>query len=160
MNYRLVKIHRSYTVEEAARLLQTHKNTIRAWIKRGLPTLDCQRPTLIHGLELSRFLKCRRERAKDPCPPGHLYCVRCRAPKPPAASMVDYLPITSASGNLRGICPDCEALMHRHVSRARLNEIGANLEITFTQPPARISDMALASENCDSRTAGGTDEDA
>ncbi len=38
-NHRLVKIHRSYTVEDAARCLAVHKNTVRRWIKAGLPTV-------------------------------------------------------------------------------------------------------------------------
>jgi hypothetical protein len=49
-NYRLVKIHRCYTVEEAARLLGTHKNTVRAWVRAGLPTCDSKRPTQAHRL--------------------------------------------------------------------------------------------------------------
>jgi predicted DNA-binding protein (UPF0251 family) len=39
-NYRLVKIHRIYTVEDAARCLAVHKNTVRRWIKAGLPTVS------------------------------------------------------------------------------------------------------------------------
>ena len=35
-SHRLVKIHRSYTVEEASILLGVHRNTVREWIKRGL----------------------------------------------------------------------------------------------------------------------------
>jgi hypothetical protein len=35
-NYRLVKIHRNYSVEEIARLCGKHKNTVRAWLKDGL----------------------------------------------------------------------------------------------------------------------------
>jgi len=37
-NHRLVKIHRIYTVEDAACCLAVHKNTVRRWIKAGLPT--------------------------------------------------------------------------------------------------------------------------
>src|SRR5690242_16476386 len=68
-NPRLVKIHRSYTVEEVARTLGTHKNTVRAWIRQGLPTIDRQRPALVHGLDLVRFLDSRRKDAKTPARP-------------------------------------------------------------------------------------------
>lgn len=160
LNPRLVKIHRSYTIEEVARTLHTHKNTVRAWIKRGLPTIDRQRPTLIHGLDLSRFLDDRRKRSKRPCAAGYIYCVRCRAPKVPAGDMADYLPITPTSGSLRGICPDCEALIHRRVSLAQLDTIRANLELTFPERPSRIGDRAAVSVNCDSNPEGGTSENA
>ena len=159
-NPRLVKIHRNYTVEEVARTLHTHKNTVRAWIKRGLPTIDHQRPALIHGLELSRFLEDRRKKCKRPCAAGYIYCVRCRVPKTPAGNMADYLPITPTSGNLRGMCPDCETLMHRRVSLFRLDEIRANLEITIPQASTRIGDTSLASVTCDFDLEGQSHENA
>jgi excisionase family DNA binding protein len=160
INPRLVKIHRTYTVEEAARTLKAHKNTVRNWIRRGLPTIDDRRPTLIHGADLRRFLEVRRQRAKQPCLPGHIYCVRCRAPKPPAGGMADYMPITPTSGNLRGICPDCETLIHRRVALQRIDAIRAELEITFPEAPSRIRDSSKPSMNCDSNEDGGAHEDA
>ena len=51
-NHRLVKIHRSYTVEEIASLFGIHKNTVRGWVKAGLPTCDNKRPMLILGHDL------------------------------------------------------------------------------------------------------------
>jgi integrase len=38
-NHRRVKLHRNYSVEEAAGCLNSHKNTVRRWIKEGLPTV-------------------------------------------------------------------------------------------------------------------------
>lgn len=80
-NHRLVKIHRSYTVEDVARCLAVHKNTVRRWIKAGLPTVGGRGKTLILGSQLRSFLEARRKDAKRPCPPGHFYCLKCQAPR-------------------------------------------------------------------------------
>lgn len=71
-NYRLAKIHRNYTVEEAARLFGVHRNTVRMWIKRGLPVV-AGHPVLILGRELRAFLHGRREAARRSCRSGEMY---------------------------------------------------------------------------------------
>jgi hypothetical protein len=48
-NYRLVKIHRNYSVEQIASLCVKHKNTVRAWLKGGLQSIDESRPVLVTG---------------------------------------------------------------------------------------------------------------
>ena len=132
-NHRLIKIHRTYTVEEAARTLGTHKNTVRRWIKQGLPVIDRRRPRLIHGEQLVHFLVERRARAKQPCKDGQIYCVRCRAPQQPAGDMAEYVMSSTRAGNLRGICPGCGCLIYRRVSFAGLDQIRSHLNVTFTQ---------------------------
>jgi hypothetical protein len=139
-NYRLVKIHRSYTVEEAARQLGTHKNTVRAWVKAGLPTSDAKRPMLILGVDLAAFLQARRTKNKRPCQPGEIYCVRCRDAKRPAGDMAEYQPVTEKFGNLEAICPDCDGMIYRRASRAKLAEIQGNLDISFSEAEPRIND--------------------
>src|SRR4051794_30588484 len=122
-NYRRVKIHRSYTVEEFACLFPVHKNTVRIWIKDGLPIIDGKRPTMILGSKARIFLLARRTRNKRTCKPDEIYCLRCRAPRVPAGEMAEYTPINEKIGNLRAICPDCESLMHRLVSNAKLGHV-------------------------------------
>jgi hypothetical protein len=97
-NPRLVKLHRSYTVEEIADLYSIHKNTVREWVKVGLPALDDRRPMLILGRELGAFLQARRTKNKRTCQPGEMYCLRCRIPRMPAGDMADYLPDTENWG--------------------------------------------------------------
>lgn len=46
-NWSRVKVHRSYTVDEAARLLGVTKGTIRRWIGAGLPAITDRKPFLI-----------------------------------------------------------------------------------------------------------------
>ena len=71
-NPRLVKIHRNYTVEEIASLFGVHRNTVRQWIKQGLPTSDQKRPFLILGRGLVAFLQARRKKNRRTCQPGEI----------------------------------------------------------------------------------------
>jgi helix-turn-helix protein len=139
-NPRSVKIHRSYDVDEAARMLHVHRNTVRAWIKHGLPTIDRKRPVLIHGLDLFCFLTARRATGKQRCGAGQFFCVKCRAPQTPALGMVDYIPLSRTAGNLQGLCPACGTLIYRRVSLARLAEVQGDFEIKFPQGVERITD--------------------
>lgn len=150
-NYRLVKIHRSYTVEEVACLFGTHKNTVRAWVKAGLPICDDKRPMLVIGRDLAAFLIDRRTKNKRPCQPGEIYCVRCRAPKLPAGEMAEYKPITPTLGNLMGICPDCEGIIYRRASTAKLGDIRKKLDITFAEAQRHIKESYEPIVNSDLR---------
>lgn len=144
-NHRLVKIHRNYTVEEVALRLRVHKNTVRSWLRVGLPTIDASRPTLIHGQDLSRFLMDRRRRARIRCQPGEIFCVKCRVPRVPAGRMVDYIPLTGTSGNLRGICPSCGILIHRRISSSAVSGLEAVFDVVVLDAPPRIGEQGSPS---------------
>jgi hypothetical protein len=148
-NYRRVKIHRNYAVEEIARLFGVHKNTVRVWVKTGLPTIDDRRPMLIVGQDLASFLKARRVKNKKTCQSGEIYCVGCRAPKHPAGEMADYLPQSETLGTLRAICPDCDSMMNRRVSMEQLPQIRGGLDITFPQAPPQVSNRTQPIVNSD-----------
>jgi DNA-binding XRE family transcriptional regulator len=148
-NYRRVKIHRCYTAEEAADVLGVHKNTVFQWIKAGLPTCDDRRPKLILGHELTAFLKARRTKHKRTCRPGEIYCVGCRAPRLPAGDMADYEPITEKFGNLKAICSQCDSIMNRRASMAKLALVRGKMDITFPQALRRISESNQPTVNSD-----------
>lgn len=148
-NPRLAKLHRTYTVEEIATLYSVHRNTVRQWIKRGLPTCDDKRPTLVLGRDLAAFLQAQRTKNKRPCKPGEIYCVRCRAAKFPAGGMADYAAVTGTSGNLIGMCPTCEAMMYRRVNLAKLGQIRGQLDITLSEAQLRIVESGRLSDNSD-----------
>lgn len=149
---RRAKIHRSYTVEEVAQLYRVHRNTVRQWIKQGLPVCDNRRPVLILGNHLAAFLTRKRAQNKRPCKPGEIYCVRCRNPQRPALGMADYEPITCTGGNLLGLCPKCSAMMYRRVNRAMLSTAAGNLEVRFTRGKERIDESDRPSVNSDFKT--------
>ena len=150
-NHRLVKIHRSYTVEEIVNLFGNHKNTVRGWVKAGLATSDDKRPMLILGHDLAAFLQARRVQNKQTCKPGEIYCVGCRAPKFPAADMVEYSPVTEKFGNLIAICPDCNSIMNRRVSLARIGQVCGRMDISFPQGLRHIVESTKPTVNSDLR---------
>ena len=136
-------------MEEAARVLGSHKNTVRNWLGDGLEPIDGRRPVLIRGAELKAYLNARRRRNQSPCGPGQIYCVRCRSPKHPAPAIAEYVPITPTSGNLRACCPDCLGRIFRGVSLPRLAAATGNLTITFSDAQQRIVESPDPSVNCD-----------
>lgn len=148
-NPRLAKIHRCYTVEEVSEVFSVHRNTVRSWVRQGLPTCDDRRPMLIRGADLVTFLRERRAKSKRPCASGELFCVRCRAPRVPAGKVVEYKALTPTSGNLVAICPDCDALMYRRVSLCRLQEVRGGLDLIESQGQPRISESADPSLSSD-----------
>ncbi len=148
-NPRLAKIHRNYTVEEVASLYGVHRNTVRQWVKRGLPTSDDRRPMLILGADLAAFLQARRAKGKRTCGPGEIYCVRCRVPRVPAGGMADYLPVTETLGNLIGICSSCETIIYRRVNLARLEQVRGALDVTPLQAQPRIGESTNPTLNSD-----------
>ncbi len=136
-------------MEEVAQLYRVHRNTVRQWIKRGLPVCDDRRPTLILGGDLANFHTLKRARNKQPCKDGEIYCVRCRAPRAPALGMADYQALTPTGGNLIGLCPTCNGMMYRRVSTARLSVVAGNLDVRFTQGLERIDESDNPSVNSD-----------
>ena len=148
-NPRLAKIHRSYTVDEIAKLYRVHRNTVRAWIARGLPTVDERRPALVLGRDLAAFLQARRAANKRPCGPGEIYCLRCREPRRPAAGAVRYLPLTPTQGNLAGLCACCGAGLNRRVSLAKLALVSGDLVVTLPQVQEHIGESPQPSLNSD-----------
>jgi hypothetical protein len=141
-----LKIHHSYTIEEIARVLCIHKQTVRRWEKAGLSAIDDGRPKLFLGTEIRRFLSDRRGRARRPSPPGHMFCFRCRSSKIPSGGFADLLPLTGTIANLCGLC-DCGTLMYRRVSQRTIGVAIRNLAVTMPNAQLRVRGGASASLN-------------
>jgi hypothetical protein len=148
-NYKRIKIHRTYTVDEIARLFQIHPNTVRAWSKQGLQPVDDRRPALFKGDVLAAFLRARREEAKHPCGPSEIYCLPCRRPKRPAGGIVEYIPSSATSGNLRGVCPTCHRAIHRQVKREKLSIVTGDLKVTLAATARRLMERGDLPVKCE-----------
>lgn len=149
LNPNLAKIHRNYTVEEVAAVFAVHKNTVRAWIKAGLPVCDDRRPALILGYELRTYLQNKRQVRKRKCRLFEVYCLRCRLPKRPAGDMVDYEPLSETNGRLTGLCPDCHGLINRYVSVTGMAQIREHLDVGIPKALEHINKCSNALVNSD-----------
>jgi Helix-turn-helix domain len=146
---RRIKIHRNYSIEEFARILKVHKNTARRWTKIGLSAIDDKsRPKLYLGTELHRFLRERRVQTRRPCPPGHMFCFRCREPKAPVHGEADLLPLTAEMASLCGIC-QCGTLMYRRVSKRTLRLALDSLTVTIPKARSSIGEIPFPILNGD-----------
>jgi excisionase family DNA binding protein len=144
---RRAKIHRSYTIAEAAVLFGVHRNTVRNWIRNGLETVRLGRQVLILGDVLRAHLAKRRSERRIKCPPGAMYCLKCRNPQRPPDGLVEAIQTATTTLNLRGLCPTCGSLMHRRANPAQLVEIGFGCVLP-TQPHRHLVDKPDPSPNC------------
>jgi len=135
---RRIRLHQAYSVAEAARALGKHKHTIRNWIEAGLQTVDGTRPVLVHGDELRAFLEARRKVVKRPCSPGTIYCFKCRQPRSPALSIVEFTPRNPTTGNLVSLCETCGTVMHRSARLASLAAIMPGTRVEIREAGARL----------------------
>ena len=126
-DWRRIEGELSYTIEEVARTLGTHRNTVRHWVRQaGLSAMTETRPHLILGSDLVAFLRARRALGKRKCGAGEIYCLRCRVPRRPVPGLLEYRPLTSKRGRIVGICSTCEAILHRFVQFTELQMLRPN----------------------------------
>ena len=151
LNARLIKLHRTYTVEELADTLAVHKNTVRLWQRSGLEAIDRSRPVLFLGQAVRAFLIARRNASKRPCRNGEMYCLRCRAARQPIAGSMILAP-SATTGNLKARCSFCQGTMYRRISEAQIASISAFCVIQEQRAVGRINDCPDARLHCDLET--------
>lgn len=137
-NWRSIKTHRNYTVDEAARALGVCKGTIWRWLAAGLPAITDQRPILILGSDLVEYIRARRA-PKQKCRLHECFCFSCRAPRSPVFGAVEYHPITPTGGNMRALCEVCSTVMHKWVAADHLKALVTILDVTMMQAGEHIS---------------------
>ncbi len=144
-----IKLHRDYAVQELAECLGVHKNTVRHWQGDGLKAIDGNRPTMFNGKATRVFLLARQTSRKRPCPPGTIYCFKCREPRAPALGMVEFILGKGTTGNLTALCETCGTMMHRRASESKIAEIMPRLAVQIRQATSRLIERAPPSLNCD-----------
>jgi hypothetical protein len=121
-SHRAIHAARSYNLQEAASELGVSQGAIRAWVKQGLPIMKDQRPYLILGEALKDFLQERLKSRKVRLQLSELYCLTCKAPRTPFGMLVDFIPQTTTTARLMGLCEVCGGTCNRMISRPKIGQ--------------------------------------
>jgi hypothetical protein len=120
---RKIRRNQCYTIPEVGRLLSVSTGTVRSWLRRGLPSLQGERPILVPGDGLRSWLIAQRQARKRKCQPNELYCCRCRVPSKSKPGSVLITPRNAKTLAISAICRTCDTKMNRGGSLAKLPEI-------------------------------------
>jgi hypothetical protein len=133
---RRIKELRTYNAREAAKATGATPGTVRHWHKSGLEAVSGIYP-LIH----------RDEGRKQPCGSGKMFCLHCKEPKTPAFGEAEFWPDGPKLGTLKGLCPDCTAIMHRRTSLAKLSAAAGDLRVSMQCRESSLSSTAEPNSN-------------
>ena len=149
---RRVRGRYTYNVRQAAKVTGATPGTVRHWLKKGLEPVKGIYPTIIRGVDLIAFFGRVKHARKQPSGPGRIFCFGCKSPKRPAFDEVEFLPDGPKLGSIRGLCPDCSAVMNRRTSRAKLDAVVADLKVSMRPEEPRLSGTTKLICNDDSET--------
>ena len=135
VNAARVKANRSYTVEELADTVGVTPQTVRNWIKQGLPALTEQRPFLVLGWACKEFADARELGPQAPAAASASSSASgASAPAVPRMGMADYEPLSPGRGLLRAFCEVCERTCTRVIGAASLPAWRAICQIGGNNP--------------------------
>lgn len=107
-----------YEIEEICALYKAcnlHPQTVRQWIKSGMPTVDAGKPTLVHGHALKQFLGKQNNRHKCSTTFEQMYCLKCREAKPPFQKRI-ALQQVQRTVMAKALCQTCKTIMNKSYS--------------------------------------------
>ncbi|MBL0320176.1 MAG: hypothetical protein IPP74_12945 [Alphaproteobacteria bacterium] len=111
----VIKYWYSYDLDEICQLYsdhRLHKQTVRRWIKEGLPTIDKHTPGLVYGSQLKKFLGKQNQMNKCSTAYEQFYCFKCRDARNPYKKQVQ-LEFRNLSLQLKAVCRDCKSPMNK-----------------------------------------------
>ncbi len=92
--------------------LGLHPQTVRAWVKDGLKTIDSGKPTLIYGYDLSNYIKTQNDKNKCKTAFDEMFCMKCHDAR---GVLKNHVTIQHKQGFfcLSGVCRTCKTAMFK-----------------------------------------------
>jgi len=128
-----IKATRSYTIPEVAEVLGCTTRTVRNWAGMGLRVLTENRPYLIVGDDLKKFLADQSASKKVKLAPNELYCLSCKVPRKPLGMIADEIRQTGTISRIVGLCEVCGGTCNRMISARAMPEFSRVFDIAGKQ---------------------------
>tara|TARA_A200000113_G_scaffold211980_1_gene213129 strand:- start:2878 stop:3393 length:516 start_codon:yes stop_codon:yes gene_type:complete len=93
--------------------LGLHPQTVRAWVKRGLKTIDNGKPALIYGNNLIAFLKAQNTENKCITEFDEMFCMGCKDARPIYQNKIKVDQKTNVL-SVSGLCRCCKTKMYQN----------------------------------------------
>ena len=128
-NLRLIKTREAYTTAKICELLNVHERTVQEWYKEGLKKLNEQKPFLVMGHELKRFLEKKLKSRKTKLSPDEFYCTKCRKGVKPTNNVSIIVSVNSIGNKgykamtIKGICENCNSKLNRFSHTGKLEDV-------------------------------------
>ncbi|PIB26470.1 hypothetical protein BFP76_11170 [Amylibacter kogurei] len=122
---RQIKERHSYTYEEASRVIQANKNSVRRWVAEdGLPLITKEPQHLILGADLKRFLIEKRAKKRVHVPKGYVYCLRCKCAVKPVEGSLSLHDTKTGVKLLHANCSSCGGELRKSLNAQLMKDYG------------------------------------
>ena len=148
-NVRLIKATWPYSVQEIAELFGLHKNAVLRWLREGLTVDRQQRPFLIRGDDLARFLTARQTARRRKCAETEFFCFKCHVPRPAFLGIADIVMESPTRMRVTALCAICSTPVNKMQAPRNLPKIRSNFEIQ-QMSGEHLADCTERSLNSDS----------
>ncbi len=115
----------AYDLDEICALFSDkglHIQTVRAWVKNGLKTIDNGKPTLIYGNDLIDFLKEQNDKGKCRTSFDQMYCMKCKDARPIYQNKIKA-DLKNRVLKVCGHCRTCKTIMYKNYKEGDLGEL-------------------------------------
>jgi hypothetical protein len=108
---RKISQHRSYTIKELSDLVGMSEKTCLRWIEKGMTTVPgSQKPILILGDAVKKFIRNRNSNNKIKLQRHEFYCFTCKLPRRAKRGSINILGNTK-----RGHCSVCNGKLSKTI---------------------------------------------
>lgn len=126
-----IKYWYCYDVEEVCRLYKAYNlnvQTVRAWIKQGLRTIDSSKPSLIYGNDLLQFLGKLNTSHKCTTRFDEFFCMKCKDAK---LAYKKHITLKQANQYIKAKahCQTCKTTMNKNYKMADIPCLRSNFEV-------------------------------